>query len=81
MKFFLEIADNVEIQKLNDLGIVDGVTTNPTLIAKSERPIREVLAEIYDLVDKPVSGERSQRMWRRWFVRGTVSEKLLIILQ
>ena len=45
MKFFLEIADNVEIQKLNDLGILDGVTTKPTLIAKSERPIREVLAE------------------------------------
>ena len=41
-----------EIRKLNDVGIVDGVTTNPTLIAKSGRPIREVLAEICELVDE-----------------------------
>ena len=46
-----------EIRKPNDVGIVDGVTTNPTLIAKSGRPIREVLAEICELVDGPVSGE------------------------
>lgn len=51
MKFFLDIADVVEIQKLNDLGKLDGVTNNPTLIAKSERLIREVLAEICELVD------------------------------
>ena len=57
MKFFVDTADVSEIRKLNELGIVDGVTTNPTLIAKSGRPIREVLAEICDLVDGPVSGE------------------------
>ena len=57
MKFFLDIADVVEIQKLNDLGKLDGVTNNPTLIAKSERPIRRVLAEICELMDEPVSGE------------------------
>ena len=57
MKFFVDTADVSEIQKPNELGIVDGVTTNPTLIAKSGRPIREVLAEICDLVDGPVSGE------------------------
>ena len=57
MKFFLEIADVVEIQRLNDLGIVVGVTTNPPLIAKSQRPIRKVLAEIGELLDGPVSGE------------------------
>ena len=57
MKFFVDTADVSEIRKLNELGIVDGVTTNPTLIANSGRPIREVLAEICDLVDGPVSGE------------------------
>ena len=57
MKFFVDTADVAEIRKLNDVGIVDGVTTNPTLIAKSRRPIREVLAEICELVDGPVSGE------------------------
>ena len=57
MKFFLEIADVVEIQRLNDLGIVVGVTTNPSLIAKSQRPIREVLAEICEFLDGPVSGK------------------------
>ena len=57
MQFFLEIADVVGIQRLNDLGIVVGVTTNPSLIAKSQRPIREVLAEIGELLDGPVSGE------------------------
>lgn len=57
MKFFVDTADVAEIRKLNELGIVDGVTTNPTLIAQSGRPIREVLAEICALVDGPVSGE------------------------
>ena len=57
MKFFVDTADVSEIRKLNELCMVDGVTTNPTLIAKSGRPIREVLAEICDLVDGPVSGE------------------------
>ena len=57
MKFFVNTADVSEIRKLYELGIVDGVTTNPTLIAKSGRPIREVLAEIFDFVDGPVSGE------------------------
>ena len=57
MKFFVDTADVTEIKKLNDIGIVDGVTTNPTIVAKSGRPIREVLAEICDIVDGPVSGE------------------------
>ena len=46
MKFFVDTADVTEIKKLNDIGIVDGVTTNPTIVAKSGRPIRELLAEI-----------------------------------
>ena len=57
MKFFVDTADVTEIKKLNNIGIVDGVTTNPTIVAKSGRPIREVLSEICDIVDGPVSGE------------------------
>jgi transaldolase len=57
MEIFVDTADTEQIQKLNDLGIIDGVTTNPSLIAKSGRDIREVLAEICALVDGPISGE------------------------
>ena len=57
MDIFADTADIEEIKKLNDLGIIDGVTTNPTLIAKSGRDLREVLGEICDVVRGPVSGE------------------------
>ena len=54
MDIFADTADIEEIKKLNDLGIIDGVTTNPTLIAKSGRDLREVLGEICDVVRGPV---------------------------
>tara|TARA_B100000949_G_scaffold228639_1_gene236470 strand:+ start:607 stop:1287 length:681 start_codon:yes stop_codon:yes gene_type:complete len=57
MKIFVDSANTEEIRKLNDVGIIDGVTTNPSLIAKSGRDIREVLAEICNIVQGPVSGE------------------------
>ncbi len=57
MKFFVDTADVDAIRELNDLGMVDGVTTNPSLIMKSGRDIREVTKEICDLVDGPVSSE------------------------
>ena len=57
MKFFVDTADMDAIRELNDLGMVDGVTTNPSLIMKSGRDIREVTKEICDLVDGPVSSE------------------------
>ncbi len=57
MKIFVDTADTEQIQALNAYGIVDGVTTNPSLIAQSGRDIREVLAEICKLVDGPISGE------------------------
>ena len=57
MKFFVDTADVEAIAELNDLGMVDGVTTNPSLIRKSGRDIREVTREICDLVDGPVSAE------------------------
>jgi transaldolase len=57
MKFFVDTAVISEIAELNDLGMVDGVTTNPSLILKSGRDILEVTKEICALVDGPVSAE------------------------
>lgn len=57
MKFFVDTADVNEIRELNDLGFVDGVTTNPSLILKSGRNILEVTKEICDIVEGPVSSE------------------------
>ncbi len=57
MKFFVDTADTDAIHELNALGMVDGVTTNPSLIHKSGRDIKEVIAEIADMVDGPVSAE------------------------
>ena len=57
MKFFVDTAEIDAIAELNDLGMVDGVTTNPSLIMKSGRDIMEVTKEICDLVTGPVSAE------------------------
>lgn len=57
MKFFVDTADVNEIRELNELGLIDGVTTNPSLILKTGRDIREVTKEICDVVDGPVSAE------------------------
>ena len=57
MKFFVDTADTAAIRELHELGMVDGVTTNPSLIHKSGRNIKEVIAEIAEMVDGPVSAE------------------------
>ncbi len=57
MKFFVDTADIADIKELADTGLLDGVTTNPSLIAKSGRDFMEVTKEICDLVDGPVSAE------------------------
>ncbi len=57
MKFFIDTADVKEIAAASELGLVDGVTTNPSLIAKSGRDFHEVLKEIIALVDGPISAE------------------------
>jgi transaldolase len=58
MKFFVDTADVDAIRELNDLGMVDGVTTNPSIIAKSGRDIKEVTAEICAMIPgRPVSAE------------------------
>lgn len=57
MKFFIDTANLEEIAKANELGLLDGVTTNPTLVAKEKRDFEELLKEICTLVDGPVSAE------------------------
>ncbi|AUJ65689.1 fructose-6-phosphate aldolase (plasmid) [Aestuarium zhoushanense] len=57
MKFFVDTAVVADIKELNDYGLLDGVTTNPSLIAKSGRDFKEVIAEICSFVDGPVSAE------------------------
>lgn len=57
MKFFVDTADVAEIKKLAALGLLDGVTTNPSLIAKSGRDFKETIAEICAVVAGPVSAE------------------------
>jgi len=57
MKFFVDTADVAEIKELAETGLLDGVTTNPTLISKTGRPFKEVLTEICATVDGPISAE------------------------
>lgn len=57
MKFFIDTADVAEIRAAHDLGLVDGVTTNPSLIAKSGRKFKDVIKEITAIVDGPISAE------------------------
>ncbi len=57
MKFFIDTADVGEIREANDQGLIDGVTTNPTLIARTGREFREVVEEICRIVEGPVSAE------------------------
>ena len=57
MKFFVDTADVDEIRTANDMGVICGVTTNPSLIAKSGRKFEDVIKEITSIVDGPISGE------------------------
>lgn len=57
MDFFLDTANIEEIKRITKLGLVDGVTTNPSIIAKEGKPFKEVILEICSLVDGPVSAE------------------------
>lgn len=57
MNFFIDTANIEDIKKANDMGIICGVTTNPSLIAKEGRDFKEVITEITSIVDGPISGE------------------------
>ncbi len=57
MKFFIDTANIEEIKAANEMGVISGVTTNPSLIAKEERDVNKVLKEIAAIVNGPISGE------------------------
>jgi transaldolase len=57
MQFFIDTADVDEIRAANEMGLVDGVTTNPSLVAKTGRPFQELIQEICEIVDGPISAE------------------------
>lgn len=57
MKFFIDTANIEEIQKAVEMGMVDGVTTNPTLISRENKPFEEIITEIAKIVDGPISAE------------------------
>ena len=63
MKFFVDTADTTEIKELAATGLIDGVTTNPSLITKSGRDFKEVIAEICDLTEGHVSAEVVATEW------------------
>jgi transaldolase len=57
MKFFIDTGDTAEIKLANDMGIIDGVTTNPSLVMKANKPFESLIKEICAIVDGPVSAE------------------------
>lgn len=76
MKFFVDTAEIAEIRELNDLGMVDGVTTNPTLILKSGRDITEVTREICDIIEGPVSAEVASTEFEAMLAEGQKLAKI-----
>ena len=72
MKFFVDTADVAAIAELNETGLVDGVTTNPSLIAKTGRDFKEVIKEICAIVDGPVSAEVAATEADQMIKEGTV---------
>ncbi len=76
MKFFVDTADVTEIREIKDMGLLDGVTTNPSLIAKSGRPFKEVIAEICSFVDGPVSAEVAALDFDGMIKEGNILRKL-----
>jgi len=76
MKFFIDSADISEIKDVASYGLVDGVTTNPSLIAKSGRDFKEVIAEICKIVDGPVSAEVAATDYENMVREGEILSKI-----
>ncbi|MBM3590771.1 MAG: fructose-6-phosphate aldolase, partial [Alphaproteobacteria bacterium] len=76
MKFFIDTAEISEIKELNSYGLIDGVTTNPTLIAKSGRKFQEVIAEICAEVKGPVSAEVASTDYEGMVREGDILSKI-----
>ena len=84
MKFFIDTADIEEIRYWETTGLLDGVTTNPSLIKKAKGDFKEILAEICDVVDGPVSGEVAaveyDEMLREGRIIGGIADNICIKL-
>ena len=65
MRFFLDTANVEHIKEANEMGVICGVTTNPSLVAKEGRDFNEVIKEITSIVDGPISGEVVSRRCSR----------------
>jgi transaldolase len=82
MKFFVDTADVAEIRELAALGLLDGVTTNPSLIAKAGRDFKTIIAEICELVEGPVSAEvaalDAEGMIREGQILADISENVTV---
>ena len=76
MKFFVDTAEIAEIRELAATGLLDGVTTNPSLIAKSGRKILEVIAEICEVVQGPVSAEVAATEYKAMMAEAAVLKKI-----
>lgn len=76
MKFFIDSAEISEIKELADSGLLDGVTTNPSLIAKSGRDFKEVISEICQIVDGPVSAEVAATDYNGMIKEGEILSKI-----
>ena len=76
MKFFIDTADVQEIREAKSLGVLDGVTTNPSLIAKTGRPWRDVVNEICKIVDGPISVETTTQSARELILEGEALSKI-----
>src|ERR1700683_3305972 len=57
MKIFIDSGETKDIQEAHDMGLIDGVTTNPTLASKSGKPFKQLIMEITEIVDGPISAE------------------------
>jgi transaldolase len=76
MKFFVDTADVNDIRELADTGLLDGVTTNPSLVKKAGRPFKEVIAEICEVTPGPVSAEVAALDYETMLAEGRVLAKI-----
>jgi len=76
MKFFADTAEVKDIRELHELGLLDGITTNPSLIAKSGRNIKEVIKEICEIVPGPVSAEVAGTAYDQMIAEADVLRKI-----
>ena len=76
MKFFVDTAEIEEIKSLADLGLVNGVTTNPSLIYKSGKDFKKVITEIADIIDGPISAEVTSTLGNEMIAQGIELSKI-----